>query len=514
MPPHGALPSQPRITPPRRLKVDVAAALDVVGTLTKYLSVAALLPGVVALYYGEPVWPFLGAGSIMVTIGVLLERLTGRHALVGPREGYLIVALTWLVAGLFGMLPYLLSGEPQLRNPVDAYFEAMSGFTTTGATVLTDIDALPRSLLFWRQLTQWLGGMGIIVLALAVLPRLRVAGRQLFEAEVPGPETEPMLARVRDTARRLWALYIAFTVLLATVLAVTGWSGADPRMNGFNAVAHALTTMPTGGFSPENAGIAAFAPVTQWVIAAFMLIAGANYALMYRGIVQHQLSAFRRDEELRAYLALVVVIAGGMALTLDAEGVFTGEAAARHAAFQTISIMTTTGYASADFATWPALLAMTIVGLMFIGGSAGSTSGSVKVVRHQLMAKLLGREIRTTISPELVQPLRLGGRPVEERTLRAIATFVLIYIGVFVLGAALIAADSAWRGTQLSVLDAIAVAATTLGNVGPGFGSAGPLGSFEGFSNLSTSVMIVLMWIGRLELIPVLVLLTRSYWRL
>jgi trk system potassium uptake protein TrkH len=356
--------------------------------------------------------------------------------------------------------------------------------------------------------------MGIIVLALAVLPRLRVGGRQLFEAEVPGPEAEPMLARVRDTARRLWVLYIAFTVLLATVLAVIGWSGADPGMSGFNAVAHALTTMPTGGFSPENAGIGAFAPVTQWVIAAFMLIAGANFALMYRGIIQHQLSAFRRDEELRAYLALVVVIAGGMALTLNAEGVFTGEAAARHAAFQTISIMTTTGYASADFATWPALLAMMIVGLMFVGGSAGSTSGSVKVVRHQLMAKVLRREVRTTISPELVQPLRLGGRPVEERTLRAIATFVLLYIGVFVLGAALIAADSAWRGTQLSVLDAIAVAATTLGNVGPGFGIAGPLGSFEGFSNLSTTVMIVLMWIGRLELIPVLVLLTRSYWRL
>ena len=506
-------PPRRRIAAPKRLKVDVAAALDVVGTLTKYLALAAVAPGVVALIYGEPMWPFLGAGLLMVVVGVLLERVPGGEGRVGAREGYLIVALTWLIAGLFGAVPYLLSGEPQLSRPVDAYFEAMSGFTTTGATVLTDIDALPRSLLLWRQLTQWLGGMGIIVLALAVLPRLRVGGRQLFEAEAPGPEAEPLMARVRDTARRLWVLYIGLTVLLASTLTLLGWSGADSRMHPFNAVAHALTTMPTGGFSPENVGIVAFAPVTQWLIAAFMLVAGANFALMYRGIVRHQLSAFRRDEEFRVYLGLVVVVTLGMALTLNAEGVFTGEAAARHAAFQTISIMTTTGYASADFATWPALLAMMIVGLMFIGGSAGSTSGSVKVVRHQLMGKILRREIRHTVSPELVEPVRLGGRPVGERTLRAVTTFILLYIGVFILGTAVIAADAAWRGPQLSVVDAVAVAATTVGNVGPGFGIAGPLGSFEQFSDVSTATMIALMWIGRLELIPVLVLLTRSYWR-
>jgi trk system potassium uptake protein len=503
----------PRISPPKRLKVDVGAAVDVVGTLTKYLSAAALVPAAVALGYGEPTLPFLGAGALMLGLGLALERFTGRAEYVGAREGYLIVALTWLVAGLFGMLPYLLSGEPQLSRPLDAYFEAMSGFTTTGATVLTDIDALPRSLLLWRQLSQWLGGMGIIVLALAILPRLRVGGRQLFESEAPGPEAEPLYARIRDTARRLWVLYVGLTAALAGIFVLLGATGVDPRMHPFNAVAHALTTMPTGGFSPENAGIAVFAPVTQWILILFMFVAGANFALMYRGIVRHQARVFARDEEFRFYLAFVLLVGAGMATTLSLQDVLGGEAAARHALFQTVSIMTTTGYASTDFASWPVLLAMMIVGLMFIGGSAGSTSGSVKVVRHLLLGRVLRRELDVTVHPELVQPIRLNRHSVEERTLRGISTFVLLYLGVFVLAAAVIAADSAVHGPHLSFIDALSVAATTIGNVGPALGVAGPLGSFEPFSDLSTLVMIVLMWMGRLELIPVLVLLTRSYWR-
>lgn len=502
-----------KIRPSRRLGVNIGAALDIVGTLTKYLAAAALIPALVAVWYGEPVWPFMGTGLVMLLLGVALERLTGRTERVGAREGYLVVALTWIMAGMFGMLPYLLSGEPQLARPIDAYFEAMSGFTTTGATVLTDIEALPRSLLLWRQLTQWLGGMGIIVLALAVLPRLRVGGRQLFESEAPGPEPEPLMARVRDTARRLWVLYVALTLLLATVYLVLGWTGADPRMHPFNAFAHALTTMPTGGFSPEGPGAAAFAAVTQWVMVVGMLVAGANFALMYRGIVRYQPRAFLRDEEFRAYVGVVLVAALGMGLALIEGGVFAGEEAFRHAAFQTVSIMTTTGFASADFALWPTLLLMMIIGLMFAGGSAGSTSGSVKVVRHLLMAKVLGRELDATVHPELVRPVRLNRRAVDERTLRAVTTFILLYVGVFVLGAAVIAADAAWRGPNLALIDAVSIAATTIGNVGPALGVAGPFGSFEPLSDLSTGVLIVLMWAGRLELIPVLVLLTRSYWR-
>jgi trk system potassium uptake protein TrkH len=449
----------------------------------------------------------------MLLLGLVLERATGRAERLGAREGFLVVALAWLVAAGFGMLPYLFSGEEQLQRPIDAYFESMSGFTTTGATVLTDIEALPRSLLLWRQLTQWLGGMGIIVLAIAVLPRLRVGGRQLFESEAPGPEPEPLMTRVRDTARRLWLLYIGLTVLLTVIFMLLWASGLDRRMHPFNAVSHALTTMPTGGFSPEALGLAAFAPVTQWIVVLFMLVAGANFALMYRGIVKHQVRAFARDQEFHVYVAAALVVTLGMGATLAAEDVLGGEEAARHAAFQTVSMMTTTGYASVDFAAWPPVLAMMIVGLMFLGGSAGSTSGSVKIVRHLLIGKVLRRELDVTVHPELVQPVRLSGRPVHERTLRAVTTFVLLYLGVFVVATVVLAADAAWRGPPLSVVDAVAVAATTIGNVGPALGVAGPLGSFEPFSDLSTSVLIVLMWLGRLELIPVLVLLTRSYWR-
>jgi trk system potassium uptake protein TrkH len=501
------------IPPGRRLHVDVPAALDVVGIVTKYLSFTALVPAAVAVGYGEPVWPFLAAGALAFGFGVTLQLTPGRKDRVGAREAFLIVALTWVVAAGFGALPYLLSGEPQLSNPVDAYFEAMSGFTTTGASVLTDIEALPRSLLLWRQLTQWLGGMGIIVLALAVLPRLRIGGRQLLESELPGPELEPLATRVRDTARRLWILYLGLTVLAALAYAATGWLGQDARMDLFNAVAHALATLPTGGFSPLNVGAAAFAPVTQWLMVVFMLAAGTNFALMYRAFVRHQPAALTRDEEFRLYLGVLALAAGIIGLDLLSEGTAEGEAAIRHAVFQTVSMMTSTGFASTDFALWPAAAAMALVGLMFIGGSAGSTSGSVKVVRHLLTGRMLRREADLTMHPELISPIRLNRSPVDERTLRGIQTFVVLYVGIFVVGAVLLQVDAARAGVQLSVFEAVAAAATTLGNVGPGVGFAGPFGNFEPFSDVSTALMIGLMWLGRLELIPVLVLFSRHFWR-
>jgi trk system potassium uptake protein TrkH len=492
--------------------VDVRAALDLVGTMTKYMSLTALVPAAVAVGYGEPPLPFLAAGALAYGAGMLLERATGTTERVGAREAYLIVALTWLFAAAFGSVPYLLSGEPQLRNPVDAYFEAMSGFTTTGATILTEIEALPHSLLFWRQLTQWFGGMGIIVLALAVLPRLRVGGRQLLESELPGPEMESLATRIRDTARRLWILYIGLTVVAALAYASLGWLGIDERMDAFNAVAHALTTLPTGGFSPEGLGTAVFAPTTQWVITFFMLVAGTNFALMYRAFIRHRPGALLRDEEFRVYFGLVGLAAIVITAAVVSEGTAEGEAAVRHAVFQTVSLMTSTGFASTDFALWPEAATMALVGLMFIGGSAGSTSGSVKVVRHLLTGKTLRREVDYTVHPELVSVVRLNGRTVDERTLRAIQTFVLIYVGTFIIGTILLALDAAVSGRDLTIFEATAAAATTIGNVGPGLGFAGPFGSFEPFGNFSTAVMIGLMWLGRLELIPVIVLFTRSYW--
>ncbi len=502
---------RPHPTP--RLAVELRGALGLIGTLTKYLAVAPLFPAVLAIGYREPPWPFLISAAVMAAFGLALERLGRGAPPIGFREGFVVVAFTWLAAATLGALPYLLSGNPQLDRPVDAYFEAMSGFTTTGASILTDISALDNSMLMWRQFTQWLGGMGIIVLALAVLPRLRVGGRQLLESEMPGPEVDNLADRIRSTAQRLWLLYVILTAVLAGILTVFGLTGIDPRMTPFNAVAHAFTTMPTGGFSPEPRSMESFAAATQWVTVVFMILAGLSFTLLYRAFVRRRPRSLLRDEEARLYLAILVAVSALVTIELWREGVLRGEGAIRASVFQVVSMTTTTGYATVDFVDWPTLALMILVAVMFIGGSAGSTGGSVKVVRHLVLGKAIRRELRQTVHPEAILPIRLNGAVVDERTIRAVTTFVLLYIGIFAVGAATIALDAAFQGPSISALDAIAVSATTLGNVGPGLGLAGPMGSFAPFSDLSTVVMTLLMWLGRLEVIPVIVLLTRGYWR-
>jgi trk system potassium uptake protein TrkH len=495
------------------LAVDVVGVLNVVGTLLAYLSLATLVPTGVALAYGESPWPFLAAGAIGGAVGAVTMLATrGEHRL-GIREGFLIVSLTWLAAAALGAMPYVFSGEPQVNRLVDAYFEGMSGFSTTGGSILTQVEELPRGLMMWRQFTQWLGGIGIIVLALAVLPRLRVGGRQLLEHELPGPEIESLSTRIRDTARRIWILYVALTAALFLILLGLWATGVDEEMSPFHAIAHAFTTIPTAGFSTKANSIEAFAPATQWVVVLFMLLGGINFALMYRTFVRRQPRAAARDEELRLYLTLLALGSVVLIVELWTEDVLPAAEAIRAATFTAVSTMTTTGFSVADYNTWPALALMTIVGLMFVGGSAGSTSGSVKVVRHVLLGKILRREIDQTLHPEVVLPIRLNHAVVDERTLRAVSSFVLLYIGIFVVGALVLAIDAARTGLELTTIDAVSVSASMLANVGPAFGVGGPVGSFEPFSDFSTAVMIVLMWLGRLEIVPIVVLLSRHYWR-
>jgi trk system potassium uptake protein len=493
--------------------VDVGAALNLVGALIKYLSLAFLFPVPFALGYGESPWPFLAAGALTAATGLLLERLTRGKERVGTREGFLVVAVTWLAAAFFGSLPYLLSGEDQFARPVNAFFEGMSGFTTTGASILTDIEALPQGLLMWRQFTQWLGGMGIIVLALAVLPRLRIGGRQLYESEVPGSEMERLAASIRETARRLWILYLALTAALVGLLAAYGLTGLDEAMTPFDALAHAFTTMPTGGFSPRAESLGAFGTATQWTVIVFMLVGGTNFALLYAVLVRRRPRALTHDDEFRLYLALAVLASVVLFAELAAKGIFEGEAALRHAAFQSVSLMTTTGYASADYVQWTTLAAVGLVGLMFIGGSAGSTAGSVKIVRHLLIGKILRRELDVTVHPEIVSPVRFSGRAVDEKTTRAVIAFVLLYVGLFAAGGLLITIDAAVGNREVTPFEAIAASASAIGNIGPAYGFAGPFGSFEPFSGFSKAVLMMLMWMGRLEIITVAVLFTRRYWR-
>ena len=304
------------------------------------------------------------------------------------------------------------------------------------------------------------------------------------------------------------------TAALVLAQVSVGWVGLDDEMTFYDAVANAFGTMPTGGFSTRPDSVASFSAPTQWILAVFMLLAGANYVILYRAFVRRRPLAAMRDEELRLYVAIVLLATAVLTAQIWGYGIVEGEDAVRTGFFQTVSIITTTGMASADFALWPAVCLLTIFAFMFVGGSAGSTAGSIKVVRHLLLGKILRRELDQTVSPEVVLPIRLNGAAVDERTLRAVAAFILLYVGAWAVGGAVIALDSAITGAGLGPLDSLTASATALGNVGPGLGSTGPFGSFAGLGDVSKIAMTGLMWLGRLEIIPVVVLLTRHYWRL
>ena len=532
-----------------KLRVDYRASLSLVGSVLKYLAVPLLIPVVTALAYDETVLPFVVTILVTVAVGVGLERLEPDPDILA-REGFLMVGATWLAVSLVGAIPYLVEAhgvpgvaaavhpDSTLANPANALFESMSGFTTTGATVLGDISYAThsRGIMMWRQLTQWLGGMGIVVLAVAILPELSVGGAQLMDAEAPGPGIEKLSPRIAETARALWGAYLGFTVLEIGLLYGLHVGGLAPNMDAYNAIAHGLTTMPTGGFSPEARSIEAFSAAVQWVIIPFMVAAGTNFALFWH-VLTGDPRRLIRDTEFRFYtgiLAVVTAIVAGFLFvgagfvtaappgeTYDAayletvRGTIVGgvEPALRHAAFQTVSIVTTTGYASMDFNAWSPPAQYLLLFAMFIGGSAGSTGGSVKVVRWYVVLKSLRRELFTTAHPDAVRPVRLGGRALDERAIRGIYAFTLLYLVLFFVATALLFADATRVGQALSVLEAMSAVAATLGNVGPGFAAVGPMGAYLGFSNLGKLFMVFLMWAGRLEIIPVLVLLTPAYWR-
>ena len=500
----------------RRTGIDIGSALDLVGGVLKWLAPAFLVPVVVAIGYGEPFWAFLVAGAITGLAGLALDQITGEKqgAAVTPRESFVVVALIWLLVPIFGALPYVLDGGPQLNRPIDAYFEAVSGFTATGATLVPHIEELARSMLFWRQLSHWLGGMGIIVLAVAILPRLRIGGRQLLQSELAGPtEIEQLGDTIRSTARRLWRLYVVLTLIAIGVLMFLSVTNLDDVMTPFDAVGQALSVVALGGFSTRTVSIAAFAPITQYVILVFMVIAGINFLRLYRFFVQRRVEVLAKDEELRLYLALILIGTTLIAIEVIGGGHEHGEAAIRHSLFQATAILTTTGFATADYALWGSLATVTLLLLMFSGASAGSTGGGIKIVRHLLLFKLVKRELEQTVHREVIVPIRVNQRVVDEKALRSAIVFVLLYLLTFAVGALFLVADSRRAGEDLTAFDAFGAAAACLGNVGPAFGFAGPYGSFAPFSDFSTWICTVLMWLGRVEIIPVVVLLTRAYWR-
>jgi trk system potassium uptake protein TrkH len=506
------------------VRVDWRASVSLVGTVVKYLAVALVLPLFVALGYGSGRITFGATILFALSLGWSLEQLDDDPDL-GAREGFLMVGLTWLAVAFIGAVPYIVAGNGTVAQPTNALFESMSGFTTTGATVMDDIsfDTHSRALMLWRQQTQWLGGMGIVVLAVAILPELSVGGAQLMDAEAPGPGIEKLTPRIAETARVLWLVYLGFTVVQFLLLYGLHLVGLAPNMTLYNAVAHPLTTMPTGGFSPEARSIEAFSAVVQWVIIPFMVAAGTNFALFWH-VVRGESSNLFGDSEFRLYTGIMgalaaigaVVLFTGPALlgpTNPVEVIGDGESSLRHSVFNIVSIVTTTGYASMNFEVWSGPAKYLLLFAMFIGGSAGSTGGGIKIVRWLVIVKSIRRELFTTVHPEAVSPVRLAGRALDERALRGIYTFTLLYFVLFFAGALLIAVDASRVGLDLTVVEAVTASAATLGNIGPGLGMVGPMGSYLDFPPTSKLLMVALMWIGRLEILPVLVLLTSGYWQ-
>ena len=472
------------------------------GLLVRMFATTLVAPILVAALYRE--WRdalgFVVTALASIVLGWVMRRAGGPADVVADLrirrvEGLAIVSATWLVIAHLAAIPYIWAG----LGFIDAFFEAMSGLTTTGATIFVDFGAYARSLFFWRSLTQWLGGMGVIALFIAVLPRLAIGGRELFFAEAAGPTDEKLTPQLRQTALVLWRLYALLTVAEVAVLTAIG-------MPLYDAVCHALTTLAAGGFSPHPASIAGYDSATiDWVITAFMFVAGANFALQYRA-VRGSRTAVVQDEEFRAYTAVVVIATAAVAVFLIRDGNSVSDAV-RHGAFQVVSIVTTTGFASTDFQLWSDQAKMILFLLMFIGGCAGSAAGGPKVVRHVLMARYTLRELKRTLHPRAVLPVKLGGRVVPESILRDVQVFMLFYLLTFAVGVAIVVALGA------DLMTGITATIACLGNIGPGFADVGPMANFAGFHPVSKVVLTLEMWIGRLEVLTVLVFFRFEPWR-
>jgi trk system potassium uptake protein TrkH len=465
------------------------------------LAVCLGICAAIAVASGDPpraVWGIGASAVITLAAGLLLMRATRGPIDLTRRDGFGIVAFGWLAASLFGALPYLLSGA--IADPVDAVFETMSGFTTTGATVLPVLEHLPRGILFWRSLTQWIGGMGVLVLCVAILPFLGVGGMQIYRAEMPGPSKERLTPRIARTAEYLWGVYLVLSVLQCILLRAGG-------MDWFDACCHTFTTLSTGGFSTLTASVGGYNSLyIESVITVFMLLAGINFALHFRAATGRPLH-YARDPECRAFLG--IWLAGCVLLAADTWGSVypTLAEAVRAAVFQCTSILTTTGYATADFDAWPNLSRILLVAMMFCGGCAGSTAGGIKVVRIQVMLKTIQRELRTYIQPHAIVHVKLGRKPVGAETVSNIAVFLIIFVCIFTGATVLM---SLWTPDLVTAATSVAA---TLGNIGPGLAAVGPAETFAFIPAPGKLLLTICMLLGRLELFTVLVLFMPSFWR-
>jgi len=476
----------------------IVPVLSVLGFIICAVGIAMLAAALFAFYFDEQdLQPILISALISIAIGVFLMVFMRRleREELRAREGFAIVTFGWIVAPLFGCLPFLFSGA--IPGFTDAYFESVSGFTTTGASILSDVESLSRGLLFWRAMTQWLGGMGIVVLSLAILPLLGVGGMQLFKAEFAGPTKDKLTPRIAETARILWAVYVLMTVV-ETGLLMTG------GMSFFDALCHSFTTIATGGFSTKNASIAHFnSPFIDVVITAFMFIAATNFPLHYAALT----GKFRyfRNSEFRFFSVSAVV--GILIIAVVLLPNHDTLNSLRYAAFNVVSIMSSTGFASADFAQWVPLAQIVLLLLMFPGACAGSTGGGMKNVRVLLLLKTAANELKRLVHPQAVIPVRYNGRMIEQDILFNIAGFIILYLVTFAT------ATIAITATGLDLVTSLSAVVSAMSNIGPGLGAVGPMENYGGLPGIVKWILGACMVVGRLEIFTVFVLFSRVFWK-
>ena len=479
--------------------MNIQLTLRILGALLLFLSAALLFPIPFALYFNDgAAIAFLWSAGITCIVGLTLFQLCRSERDLSVREGFAIVSFGWLFYAIFGALPFVISGA--IPSPLDAMFETMSGFTTTGASILTEIEGLPESILLWRSLTQWIGGMGIIVMSLAILPMLGVGGMQLFKAEVPGPTADRLKPRIQDTAKLLWGVYVLLTAL-ETILLIFG------GMTLHEALCHSFATLATGGFSSRNASIGAYnSAYIDWVVTIFMFLAGVNFSLHYQAL-RGRLRNVHRNEEFRTYIGITLV-AITILIGFNFSSIYDSFADnLRYSAFQTVSIMTTTGFATADYEGWPIICQYLLVSLMFIGGCAGSTGGGMKVARILLLFKHAHVQLFRLIHPRAIRLVKLGNTPVDREVMQAILGFFALFIGIFVVASFLMAASG------MDLVSAGGSVIATLSNIGPGLGSVGPTDNYAHIAPFGKTVLMFCMLLGRLELFTVLVLIFPTFWR-
>ncbi len=480
----------------------IKVVLHYLGLLMTGLGLTMLFPLGWSLYYGEPVSSaFTLSAGITTGSGLLLWRLTPAGGeRFSRREALMVVTGGWILASVFGAIPYQLAGT--FPSYLDAFFEAMSGYTTTGATVLTAIESHPHSILLWRSFTQWLGGMGIITLFVAVFPLFGMGAAHLVDAELPGPQTEKLTARIRDTVKSLWYLYVGFSLLEFLLL----WQAGG--MSTFDALTVTFTTMPTGGFTPTSLSIAAYnSLVVEGIVIAFMAIAGINFGLHYLFLVKRQPKRLFANPEFKYYIIFLTAASVFIALNLmNGLGLSAGDAF-RYSGFQSVSIMTTTGFSTANFNVWPSFARATLLILMIVGASSGSTGGALKVTRLLVLFKYAFRRVSLAFNPQAVIPIKVGGTVLSEQVISGIIGMAVLYFSTIIVGFLIMSA------LGLDHITALTSILATLGNVGPGLGLVGPAADYTLIPAAGKVVLIVCMLAGRLELLTAFSLLAPSFWR-